>query len=223
MYSKFNVSTNSVIADIGSGTGKFAKQLVEKGSFVYCVEPNGDMRNQAEIELKKYNNCQCVDGDASHTTLKDETVDFITTAQAFHWFDVEAFKEECKRIIKPNGQIFLIWNMRDMDSELIQKSYKIYKKYCPEFKGFGGGIQRDDLRIKQFFNNSYKRLVYDNPLYYDKDKFVKRSLLGSYSLRENDVNYEKYVRDLEALFDEYVDKGTIVMPNKTVVYVGSVK
>ena len=99
LYAKFGVTTNSIIADIGSGTGKFSKQLIEKGSFVYCVEPNEDMRNQAEFELKKYSNCKCVDGDASNTTLKEKTVNFITTAQAFHWFDAELFKNECRRII----------------------------------------------------------------------------------------------------------------------------
>lgn len=68
-------------------------------------------------------------------------------AQAFHWFDVNLFKRECQRIIRTSGKIFFVWNMRDMNADIIHKSYQIYKVYCPEFKGFGGGIQQDDTII----------------------------------------------------------------------------
>ena len=150
LYSQYGFTEQSVIADIGSGTGKFAKQLLDKGSFVYCIEPNDDMRNSAIKELGKYECFHAVDGTATDTKLPDNSVDFITTAQAFHWFDTSSFKKECKRILKSNGSVFLIWNMRDMSSGINQISYDIYSKYCPNFKGFGGGIQKDDIRIKQF-------------------------------------------------------------------------
>ena len=223
LYEKFGFSANSIIADVGSGTGKFAKQMIEKGSYVYCIEPNGDMRNQAAIELGKYKNCSMIAGNASHTTLQDCSVDFVTAAQAFHWFDISLFKKECKRIIRAGGKVFLVWNIRDMNSDITQKSYKIYKKYCPEFKGFGGGIQRDDRRIRDFFDNKYERLEYDNPLRYDKDKFISRSLSGSYSLKQDDINYGEYIHQLELLFHEYADDDAVIMPNKTIVYVGYVK
>ena len=223
LYEKFECSANSIIADIGSGTGKFSKQMLERGSYVYSIEPNEDMRNQAIIELGKYRNSCIIAGDSSYTTLQDDSVDFVTVAQAFHWFDTELFKKECKRIIKTGGKVFLIWNMRDMSSDFVQETYKIYKKYCPQFIGFGGGIQKNDVRIKTFFDDKYERLEYDNPLYYDRDKFISRSLSGSYSLKQQDTNYEEYVNQLNQLFDKYADNNVILMPNKTVVYIGSVK
>ena len=54
LYERYGISEKSVIADIGSGTGKFAKHLLERGSQVYCVEPNDDMRQTAEKELGSY-------------------------------------------------------------------------------------------------------------------------------------------------------------------------
>lgn len=223
LYEKFGFSVKSILADIGSGTGKFAKQLVENGSYVYCIEPNEDMREQLVKELGQYKNSCIIEGDAANTTLPDHSVDFITVAQAFHWFDTNLFKNECKRIIKADGRVFLIWNMRDMNSELIQESYSIYKKYCPEFKGFGGGIQKDDTRIKFLFDNKYERLEYDNPLFYDRNKFINRSLSGSYSLKQTDVDYGKYINELEFIFDKYSNNDVIIMPNKTIVYAGFVK
>lgn len=223
LYAAEQMSTKSVIADIGSGTGKFAKQLLEKGSKVFCVEPNEDMRNIAIKELQEFVQFTAVAGTASDTTLADEVADFVTTAQAFHWFDVEGFQKECKRILKPNGKVILIWNMRDMDADVNQGSYAIYKTFCPRFKGFGGGIEKDDVRIKKFFNEKYERLDFDNPLFYDKEKFVRRSLSGSYSLKMGDERYQEYIGKLEELFDKYAIDGVLEMPNQTVAYIGEVE
>lgn len=107
LYNKLGITTESIVADIGSGTGKFAEQIIKKGSFVYCVEPNDDMRNQSIKVLDKYSNKQCIAGGAENTGLKEHSVDYITTAQAFHWFNVKLFKNECIRILKPNGKVSL--------------------------------------------------------------------------------------------------------------------
>ncbi len=220
LYSKEGLSEKSVIADIGSGTGKFASQLLARGSKVFCVEPNEDMRNTAAKELGEMPNAIIVNGSASEITLASASVDFVTTAQAFHWFDVAQFQSECKRILKPDGIVALIWNMRDMKADINKRAYEIYKEFCPNFKGFGGGIKRDDERIKQFFNGSYKRVVFDNPLSFDEEKWIKRSLSGSYSIKEGDVRYEKYIGVLKRLFLEYSDNGIMQMPNYTVAYIG---
>lgn len=220
LYSHYGFSEESVIADVGSGTGKLAKQLLDRGSFVYCIEPNGDMRKIAIEELGKYKSFHAVDGTATETKLDEKSVDYITTAQAFHWFDISSFKEECKRVLRNNGSVFLIWNLRDMSSEMNQVSFEIYSKYCPNFKGFGGGIQKDDIRIKQFFEDHYEYLEFDHPLFYDKNKFISRSLSGSYSLKDRDENYNEYLDALSNLFEKYSKDNVLIMENKTVAYIG---
>ena len=40
LYDEIGFCVGSVIADIGSGTGIFSKQLAERGSTVICVEPS---------------------------------------------------------------------------------------------------------------------------------------------------------------------------------------
>lgn len=222
LYSKYGVTEESIIADIGSGTGKLAKQLLDKGSMVYGVEPNADMRSIAIRELQNYAKFEAVNGTASQTTLKDNSIDYVTVAQAFHWFDVTEFKKECKRILRKDGLVFLVWNMRDMSSVVNQASYEIYKEYCPKFKGFSGGIQKDDIRIREFFDNDYEYVTFKNPLFYDKETFIHRSLSGSYSLRQGEEGYSEYVLRLRELFDEYEENGYLEMANNTVVYVGKI-
>lgn len=223
LYEKHSFSKSSVIADIGSGTGKFAKQLLDKGSNVVCVEPNTDMRLVAEKELSEYPHFKSVAGSAENTTLPDNSVDFITTAQAFHWFDTKSFKAECSRIIKPGGKAFLIWNTRNTEALINQKLHSVYSKYCPDFKGFSGGTKPHDDRIKYFFDNNYEYITFDNPLYFDREKFINRSLSGSYSLKKGDSNFNLYIEEIEKIFDEFETDGIVKIENHTVVYVGSVK
>ena len=143
----FNPAEDFKIADIGSGTGKFTSQLLRRGYEVFAVEPNNDMRRVAEAELGSYKNFHSINGDAENTSLEDKSVDLITTAQAFHWFDTEKFRSECKRIIKEDGKVALIWNVRDMEAPINQELFEIYKMYCPRFVGFSGGIIKDDPSI----------------------------------------------------------------------------
>ena len=223
IFSRYGLSDKSFIADIGSGTGKFSRQLLDKGCVVYSVEPNDDMRRVAEAELSGYPNYNSICGDAENTTLESGAIDFVTTAQAFHWFDVQKFRTECNRILKENGKVALIWNVRDASDKLNQELYQIYSQYCPRFKGFSGGIVKDDPRIKEFFGGYYDYLSFDNPLFFDKEKFIARSLSGSYSLKEGDAEYTEYMDAILDTFDRYAIDGIVKMGNESVAYVGSIK
>lgn len=220
LYSKQGLSENSVIADIGSGTGKLARQLLERGSFLFCVEPNQDMRNAAIQELSGFEKFTSVNGTAAESTLPDNVADFVTAAQAFHWFDVDMFRRECERILKPDGRVILIWNVRDMSSEINRLSYEIYSRYCPMFNGFSGGIRKDDERIKRFFSSQYEYVEFQNPLFYDRRSFISRSLSGSYSLKSGDDDYLEYLDALSGIFDKYSKNGILTMMNDTVAYIG---
>ena len=221
LFEKLGFNENTIVADVGSGTGKLSKQMLEKGCTVYCVEPNDDMRNTAEKELGCFDSFRSVNGNASDTKLESSSIDFVTVAQAFHWFNADEFKRECLRILKPHGKVILVWNTRDLESEFNAKSYEIYKKYCPSFKGYHGGMKDDDNRIYDFFDNNCEKLIFDNPIEFTKEKFIKRSLSGSYSLKEGDENYDAYINELENLFDEFSNDGIVIMDNRTTAYIGN--
>ena len=93
LYENVGLNKNSIIADIGSGTGKLSNQLLLKGSHVYSVEPNDDMRSVAEKDLSKFSNFMSIKGTAEDTTLQNSSADFITVGTAFHWFNMEQFCE----------------------------------------------------------------------------------------------------------------------------------
>lgn len=222
LYSEFGFTEKSVVADVGSGTGIFTEQLLKKGSTVFAVEPNADMRKKAEQRLKEYKNFHSVDGTAENTSLADGAAQFITVAQAFHWFDVSSFKTECRRILKRAGKVFLIWNTRDTQAEINARQQSVFKRFCLDFKGFGGGIAEDDDRIYSFFNGQFEYREYANPLFYDREKYISRCLSSSYSLKESNENFEAYLKELGGLFDEFAVDGILTVPNKTQVYFGKI-
>ena len=223
-YFKSFVTDKTKIADIGSGTGKFTKQLLNLGATVYAVEPNYDMRKECEKNLSDFDKFISVDGCDKNFNIAPESVDFITAAQAFHWFDKDAFKKECKRVLKENGSVVLIWNFRDLKDESVIENAKANEKYCPNFTGFSGG-KRFDIKsaLDGFFSEKPKILEFENNLFYTKEKFIKRNLSSSYAIDKSDSNYDNYISLLEKIFDKYNKDNLLKVPNITTAYIGKVK
>ncbi len=210
----------STFADIGSGTGIFSELLLNCGYHVYAVEPNPDMRRKAEEKLGNNKGFASVNGTDSSTTLPEMSVDCVTTAQAFHWFDVEAFKAECRRILKPDGKVIIIYNTRDETAECNKALADIHRKYCSDFQGFSKGMNEE--KCLAFFNGDCEIFRTDNSQIYDRQGFINRALSSSYSLREGDKNYEEYLSEINRLFDAFVTDGTLTVPVFTVAYAGHV-
>ena len=125
--------------------------------------------------------------------------------------------------MKEGAKAILVWNIRDDKDPFNQELYRVYSEHCPQFKGFGGGIVKDDQRIKDFFGGSYDYLSFEHPLYLDKEKFVARSFSASYSLKETDNGYAAYMDAILGVFNRYADNGRVTIANKSVAYVGSIK
>lgn len=220
LFEYLNIKSGSAVADIGSGTGIFTKPLLERGCSVFAVEPNEDMRKKAEEKLKSYENFISVDGTASQTKLKDNSVDFVVAAQAFHWFDPEDFRKECKRILKPHGKIIIAYNSRDTKAECTKALADLRKEFNPEFHGFSNGISEE--KCLEFFGNKCDIFKAENNQTYDRQGYINRVLSSSYSLKEGDERYSEYLGKIEKIFDEFSVDGKITVPAYTVAYIGKI-
>ncbi len=113
-----------VVADIASGTGIWTQMLLKNGNMVFGVEPNAEMRQAGERLLASFPKFTSVAGTAEATTLADASVDFVTAAQAAHWFDRKRARLEFVRILKPGGWLVLLWNERLTDSTAFLREYE---------------------------------------------------------------------------------------------------
>src|SRR5450631_505601 len=97
LQNECGLAPNHVVADIASGTGIWTRMLLENGNPVSGVEPNTEMRQAGERLLATFPSFTSVTGSAEATTLADQSVDFVTAAQAAHWFDSEGARREFVR------------------------------------------------------------------------------------------------------------------------------
>ena len=213
---------DAVVADVGSGTGIFTTQISAFAKTVFAVEPNEDMRRQAELQYAKLPGVVSIDGTAERTSLPDASSDLITVAQAFHWFDRVAFQRECRRLLKPHGKVLLVWNDRDTSSELIRDNFEINHRFCPSFKGSSNGIDFSPESFYDFFAGVFETPTFENNLSYDLEAFLSRNLSSSYAPREGDPNYEPYCQAIKELFLQYQKDGVVQYPYITRCYLGTV-
>lgn len=214
------VPDKSVFADVGSGTGIFTEQLLDCGYRVYAVEPNSDMRKRAEEKLSANENFISVNGSADKMNIPRASVNYLTVAQAFHWFEPEPFKNECRRVLKQGGKVIIIYNSRDENAPCTRALARLRAEYNPEFHGFSNGMSSE--KCTAFFNGKCDIFTADNSQAYNRQQYINRVLSSSYSLKESDENYSEYLKEINQIFDRFSTDGYITVPTSTVAYIGSV-
>lgn len=127
-------------ADIGCGTGIFAKPLLERGLRVFGVEPNGEMREKAVKVLSGFPDFIPVAAPAEATTLPDSSVSAVTMGSALHGFDPDAFGKECRRILTPGGLFFAVINARDYEDPFTKAQHALCERFCPGFFSLRHGL-----------------------------------------------------------------------------------
>lgn len=208
-------------ADIGAGTGLFTRLLLGLGCTVCAVEPNDEMRAQAQRKLGAIPGFSCRKGTAEDTGLPDGSVSLVTAAQSFHWFSAAAFRRECLRILRPGGAALLVWNARVEEAPVMRSLSSVFRRFCPQFAGFmGGDFTRTEADIRLFFGGEPERWVFPHPLHYTEDAFLRRCYSSSYSLREGEEGFDRYTDSLRAVFAAHAKDGVLLLPNETTAYWG---
>lgn len=98
------------VVDLGAGTGKLTRSLVELGHRVTAVEPLPEMIAQLRAAVP---GVTALEGGAEAIPLRTGSIDVVTVAQAFHWFDQGLALREIARVLRPHGRVSLVWNTRD--------------------------------------------------------------------------------------------------------------
>jgi ubiquinone/menaquinone biosynthesis C-methylase UbiE len=112
------ISPGARVLDLAAGTGKLTRLLVPTGAEVVAVEPVAAMRDQLARLLPAV---EVLDGTAEDLPLPAGSVDAVTVAQAFHWFDPPAALAEIHRVLRPGGHLFLVWNTRDRTHDWVRR------------------------------------------------------------------------------------------------------
>ncbi len=211
----------AVIADIGSGTGILTKLFLDNGNLVYGVEPNDEMRHAAELYLADYDKFVSVNGRSEATTISDQTIDFITAGQAFHWFQWQETKAEFKRILKPNGVVALVWNERQHGDDSFESEYDaLMRELVGEYRKVVHTSRQDALDL--FFNGRYQFRTFPNQQSLNFESLQGRFLSSSYAPLPGDAQYETVMVGLRRLFGRYAENGRVTFHYNTRLYYNAI-
>ncbi len=217
---EMNLQSDSVIADIGAGTGISAKIFLENGNRVFGVEPNDAMRNAAAEFLKDYQRFTPVDGTSENTTLESDSVNFIVAAQAFHWFEHEETRKEFSRILKDKGFVALIWNERQLDSTDFLREYESFlHKYATDYKEVRHENTSTEI-IADFFQTEFRQRTFQLSQVFDYEGLEGRLLSSSYTPTAGHPLFTLMIEELKRLFTKYEKDGRIHFLYDTNIYYG---
>ncbi|MDP2386205.1 MAG: class I SAM-dependent methyltransferase [Bacteroidota bacterium] len=222
------IKPDALIADIGSGTGISAQLFLQNNFKVIGVEPNEPMRLAAEEILKESlekKQFASINANAEHTSIQDNSIDLVIAAQAFHWFDKEKFKTECKRILKPGAHAALIWNDRQTDTNDFLKLYEEFlQMFATDYKVVNHKNFQDKSIFDSFFGEgNYKEFILPNYQDVDLVGLRGRVLSSSYMPNETHPDYQHMMYVLRKIYLRYQENNKVRLEYDTRVYIGTIK
>ena len=191
------------VADVGCGTGISTRLLAERGYDVVGVDPNEAMLEKARAA----GGARYIKGEAAATGLPEASVDLVTVAQAFHWFDLGLAFHEMRRILRADGWCAAFWNVRasspfmDAYDALLRshsKEYAILLSHQDTLAALEAHPEALDVRRGSF----------PNAQEFDWEGLHGRAWSSSYVLH-GVSDREGFDRALNVLFDTYAVDGSV--------------
>jgi SAM-dependent methyltransferase len=217
------LAPSHTVADIASGTGIWTRMLLENGNPVFGVEPNAEMREAGERLLAGFQKFTSIAGTAEATTLADHSPDFITAAQAAHWFDRAPARREFVRILKPAGWLVLLWNERVTDSTRFLRDYEqLLLTYGTDYEEVRH--ERTTAAVNEFFDPApFKERVFEMRQEFDYAGLEGRLLSSSYAPGPEHPQHEPMLRELRRIFDSCAVEDRVAFEYKTRLYFGRLR
>lgn len=224
LKSDCGLSSDSLIADVGSGTGISTRLFLENQNTVYAVEPNAEMRQAAEKFFKDNPQFHSINATAEETHLPENLFDFVLAGQAFHWFDQNQAKLEFQRILKLQGWVVLLWNERKVDTSPFLVAYeKMLRDFATDY---------DEVNHTQISHDDFARFFDPYPINtrtlpnhqtFDFEALKGRLLSSSYCPNEGQPGYESIIARLLEIFEEFQTEGTVLFEYDTTLFYGHLK
>ena len=217
------LTASHVVADIASGTGIWTRMLLENGNRVFGVEPNTGMRAAGERLLADFPKFISVAGTAEATTLAHQSADFVTAAQAAHWFDRQRARREFVRILEPGGWLVLLWNERLTDSTAFLRDYEnLLLNYGTDYENVRH--ERTTDAVHEFFDPApFQECGFPMRQEFDYAGLEGRLLSSSYAPGPDHPQHAAMLRELRRIFDESAVQGRVAFEYRTRLYFGRLR
>ncbi len=208
------------VADVGSGTGILTTLLLATGARVAGVEPNAAMRVAAERALAGEPRFESRGGSAESTGLPGASIDLVTAAQAFHWFEPLATRAEFARILRPAGRVALVWNQRK-DTPLNRDYEAMLERHAPDYRNVRERDRAAEPKIRAFFAPAHAQLeTFANAQRFDEAGSRGRLSSSSYAPTPGSPLYGPILSELASIFRTHAHGGLVMVEYETVLWHG---
>jgi SAM-dependent methyltransferase len=227
LAARCGLTPESVIADVGSGTGILTKLLLDNGNPVIGVEPNKDMREAGETYLADYARFTSIDGTAEATRLPSHAMDFVIAGQAFHWFDQPRARAEFRRILKADeaaGWCVLMWNDRRTDSTPFLRDYEaLLQDFGTDYNEINHKNVQDASVFQAFFGGDFFDASFENTQRFDLDGLMGRLNSSSYVPNKDHANYAPMAARAREIFAAHAAHNRVAFEYDTRMYFGQMR
>jgi ubiquinone/menaquinone biosynthesis C-methylase UbiE len=141
---ELGLGPSTPVLDLGAGTGKLTRALLAAGLDVLAVEPQAPLR---EMLAERVGAERVRAGVAEKIPLADASVDAVTVADAFHWFQQPAALQEIRRVLRPGGGLAVLSTLPDWrGASWAEELGTLMAGLRPEHPHFDGPPWRDAVR-----------------------------------------------------------------------------
>jgi SAM-dependent methyltransferase len=190
------------ILDLGAGTGKLTRSLVELGHDVLAVEPSAEMIGELRRALP---GIEALEGAAERIPVPDGRFDVVTAGQAFHWFEPEVALPEIARVLRPGGTLGLVWNLWNDESPAVARLSAL-------LPGFGGS---DEPLVLSDLFGPIEEASFDWVRSYRRDELVESVGTQSSMLILEPAERAERLAAVGRFWDAEASDGALELPFRT--------
>lgn len=178
-----DLGNNSLLLEIGCGTGQATLPMAERGYRIVCVELGDDLARLARRKLARFPAVRVINAAFEDWDPGGARFDLVYAAQAWHWLDPEISYHKAAQVLEPGGFLAII----DGEHAFPQNADRFFFDIQDVYKAIGEDIDDEP---------------WPPPLPEDvpdmRDEVDATGLFGDFQSR-------RYVWELSYTADQYVD------------------
>ena len=158
--------------------------------------------------LSLYKNAICLKASAEETGISSLSCDAAVVGTAFHWFDKDKFRIECKRILRNNKHVAILRIANNSESD---KRIDAIKHYS----------MQDLNDAKAFFGTGFtEHIRFEYTQSFDEERYINDLLSSATAPLPNEANFDAYVSRCKNVFHKQFGNGPAELPFAVNCYIG---
>jgi SAM-dependent methyltransferase len=183
-----------IVLELGAGTGKLTRELVDQGHAVFATEPDEAM---LAVLRERVPEVSAKVATAEEIPANDRSVDVVVVAQAFHWFDHERALPEIARVLRPDGHVALVWNFFDQRIPWVRRLVNVVGEHSATSNSASEALEGHELF------EPVERTTFAFWQDVNRDTLVDIVASRSYVASLPEAEREAKLHAVRALYDEY--------------------